>query len=275
MQGRLGNILNAINTQEKSNEKLLKRIKNYSLMDDEFMTKCFEENVEATELVLQIVLDKPDIKVEKVMTQYSMKNIKGHSVILDIFATDSTGKKHNIEIQRADKGAGAKRARYHSSLIDSNVLPAGFEYEKLAETYVIFITENDIIGKSKPIYHIERCIMETGEYFNDGAHIIYVNASYVDDTNLGKLMHDFLCTNPEDMNYRILATTVKYYKENKEGMRAMSRMIDELRKEDRKEFQLEIADRMIKEGYTEKEVLKIAGITEEEYMQLQDGLLMA
>ncbi len=55
----------------------------------------------------------------------------------------------------------------------------------------------------------------------------------------------------------------------------MSRMIDELRNEDRKEFQLEIADRMIKEGYKEKEILKIAGITEEEYMQLQDGLLMA
>ena len=73
---------------------------------------------------------------------------------LDIYATDSDNKKYNIEIQRADKGAGAKRARYNSSLIDSNILPAGFEVENLAETYVIFITENDVIGKNKPHPHV-------------------------------------------------------------------------------------------------------------------------
>ena len=37
-----------------------------------------------------------------------------------------------------------------------NILPAGFEVENLAETYVIFITENDVIGKNQTIYHIER-----------------------------------------------------------------------------------------------------------------------
>ncbi len=264
--------MNSTNIQSDKHEKVLKRIKNFKLLDDTFMTKCFEENIEATELVLQIVLDKPDIKVEKVITQYSMKNIKGHSLMLDVFATDSTGKKHNIEIQRADKGAGAKRARYHSSLIDSNILPTGFEFEKLAETYVIFITENDVIGRNKPIYHIERCIKETGEYFNDGSHIIYVNASYVDDTSLGKLMHDFSCINPEDMNYKILATTAKYYKENKEGIRTMSRIVEELINEEK----LEVAIRMIKAGkYSKTDVLEISQITEEEYMQLQDELVLA
>ena len=143
-----------------------------------------QENIEATELVLRIVLSKPDIKVIKVQTQYSMKNIKGRSLRLDIYATDSENKKYNIEVQRMDKGAGVKRARYNSSLIDSDILPAGFEVENLAETYVIFITENDVMGKDKPIYHIDRYIRETEEYFNDGSHIIYVNASYKDDTEL-------------------------------------------------------------------------------------------
>lgn len=52
--------------------------------------------------MLRIVLDKPDIKVEKIQTQYSMKNIKGRSLRLDIYATDSKDRKFNIEIQRAD-----------------------------------------------------------------------------------------------------------------------------------------------------------------------------
>ena len=37
-------------------------------------------NKEVTELVLRIVLDKPDIMVEKVFTQYTIKNIKGRSL---------------------------------------------------------------------------------------------------------------------------------------------------------------------------------------------------
>ena len=90
-------------TKEQKHEEMLQRIRGFRLLDDDFMTKCFEENIEATELVLRIVLDKPDIKVEKIQTQYSMKNIKGRSLRLDIYATDSKGRKFNIEIQRADR----------------------------------------------------------------------------------------------------------------------------------------------------------------------------
>ena len=107
----MGNLM----TEERKYQEMLQRIRGFRLLDDDFMTKCFEENIEATELVLGIVLNKPDIKVEKVQTQYSMKNIKGRSLRLDIYATDRENKKYNIEIQRADKGAGAKRARYNSS----------------------------------------------------------------------------------------------------------------------------------------------------------------
>lgn len=227
---------------EQKREEILQRIKSMSLLEDDFMTKCFEDNYEAVELVLRIVLDKPDIRVEKVITQYSMKNIKGHSLRLDIYATDSSGKKYNVEVQRADNGAGAKRARYHSSLIDSNILLTGFEFEELADTYVIFITENDVIGRNRPIYHVDRYIKETEEYFNDGSHIIYVNASYKDDTDLGKLMHDFCCTNPDDMNYEILSTTARYYKENKEGLYVMGRVMEEMINDERKSFALDLLE---------------------------------
>lgn len=160
---------------------------------------------------------------------------------------NSENKKYNIEIQRADKGAGAKRARYNSSLIDSNILPTGFEVENLAETYVIFITENDVLDKNKPIYHIDRYIKETEEYFNDGSHIIYVNASYKDDTELGKLMHDFSVVEPEDMNFKVLANVTGYYKKDKEGIQAMCKamedMISDFVIDDRKETALRMLER--------------------------------
>lgn len=59
--------------EEQKREEMLQRIRGFRLLDDDFMTKCFEENTEAVELVLRIVLNKPDIKVEKIQTQYSMK----------------------------------------------------------------------------------------------------------------------------------------------------------------------------------------------------------
>lgn len=228
---------------------MLQRIRGFRLLDDDFMTKCFEENIEATELVLRIVLDKPDIKVEKIQTQYSMKNIKGRSLRLDIYATDSKGRKFNIEIQRADRGAGAKRARYNSSLIDSNILPAGFEVENLAETFVIFIRENDVIGRNKPIYHIDRYIKEAEEYFNDGSHIIYVNAAYKADTELGKLMHDFSVTEPDDMNFKVLANAANYYKKDKEGIQAMCKAMEDMITNEKKSA----AIRMLEKGKLTKE----------------------
>lgn len=40
---------------------------------------------------------------------------------LDILAVDEADRVYNIEVQRNDKGAGVKRARYNSSLLDANV----------------------------------------------------------------------------------------------------------------------------------------------------------
>ena len=179
------------NWEEKFRTEDLQRLRGFRLMDDDFMSKCFEENIECTELVLHIVLGRDDLKVKKVETQHFMKNLQGRSIILDIYATDETGKRYNVEIQRADRGAGAKRARYHSSLIDANVTEPGDKLENLVETYVIFITENDVLGENLPIYHFDRIIRETGKMFNDESHIIYVNSQIKDETALGKLMHDF------------------------------------------------------------------------------------
>ena len=92
------------------------------------------------------MLNRNDLKVISVTSQYAIKNLQGRSVRLDILAVDQQDRVYNIEIQRNDKGAGVKRARYNSSLIDANVTEPGDQYQKLNETYVFFITENDVLG---------------------------------------------------------------------------------------------------------------------------------
>lgn len=133
--------------------------------------KVFEDK-ECAEVLLRAILKKKDLKVKDVHVQYDIKNLQGRSVRLDILATDESGKLYNVEVQRNNHGAVPKRAKYNSSLLDANITDAGEDYKNLAETYVIFITEGDIFGANKALYHIDRIVKETKKPFGDEAHII-------------------------------------------------------------------------------------------------------
>ena len=133
----------------------LERIRNFRLLDDDFMSKVFEDKL-CAEFLLQIILNREDLRVQEVHGQHDLKNLQGRSVRLDILAVDAQNRTYNIEVQRSDRGASAKRARYNSSLLDANLTEPGEEYDLLHETYVIFITERDVLKRSLPIYHINR-----------------------------------------------------------------------------------------------------------------------
>ena len=261
-------------TNFDASERDLEYIKNFRLMDDDFMVKFFEENLECTEFVLRIIMNNPDLKVQSVHTQHEIRNLLGHSVRLDAYATDKNAKKYNIEIQRSDKGASPKRARYHSSIIDANILPKGKDYDFLTETYVIFITEHDEMGAGLPIYHIDRTVKETGDLFQDEAHIIYVNGEYNDnDSPIGILMHDFACTNPADMQYKILAERARYLKESKEGQQVMCRAMEEMRKESVLADRKQSAIRLIRAGKLSNEEIAVGvNLTLEEVEELADEI---
>lgn len=79
---------------------------------------------------------------------------------------------HYVEIQQDNEGASPKRARYHSGLMDMNTLNPGQDFDELPESYVIFITRDDILGYGLPIYHIDRHIKEADDSFQDEAHNI-------------------------------------------------------------------------------------------------------
>lgn len=197
------------------------------MIDDEFMRKVFEGHDECVELVLQIVLGKPDLKLLSCQIEYTIASLQGQEIRLDIRAVFDD-KIVNVEVQRAEQGAGVRRARRNSSYMDASQENIGRYGEKLADTYVIFITENDKFKLGLPMYHIERCILENNQRINDGAHIIYVNGEYRGDDAVGKLMHDFFCTRAADMNYPLLAERVRHFKESEEGMNAMCRIVEEL-----------------------------------------------
>ncbi len=237
-------------TAAQTHQQDLERLKSLRYIDDDFMTVCLADNFEGMELILRIILGRKDIAIKSVRTQEILKNLQGRSAILDVHAVDSTKKEFDVEIQRKDKGAGAKRARHNSSLLDAHILKPGDDTEDIPDSYVVFITENDIMGKNQAIYHIQRYVetSEGKELFGDGSHIIYVNGKYRGNDEIGKLMYDFSCTNPEDMNYEALAKKAKYYKQDAKGVATMCKIMEDMRNEAALDNARETARRMIKKG---------------------------
>lgn len=218
--------------KEKRHQEDLDRLRRFRPMDDTFMRGLFKENLPLAELVLRIITGKPDLILTKCETQADMKRVTGaRSICLDAYATDSAGKKYDIEVQRADNGADPHRARYHSSVMDVENLDEKQDYKELPDTYVIFITENDYYKAGEPVYTIQNMNLTLNRPFNDGAHILYVNGEYRDDSEIGRLMHDFNCTSADEMNFELLAERTRYLKENPKGVSEMCKVMEDLRDE--------------------------------------------
>lgn len=256
--------------RERLYEQDLERIKALRLFDDDFLALVFEDNIEATELLLNIIFDRDDMKVSKVDKQREIKGVEGHSVRLDILAENSDHKIYDIEIQRQDKGNLPLRSRYYSSIVDTTLLKKNEDYNFLVPTYVIFFTETDTFKDGRPLHHYVMKEMESNALLGDERHILFINGENKDEeTALGKLVHDFKCNSADNMYYDVLANRVRYFKEEG-GVQSMCKILEDMRNE--------AAILMLIEGYRdidmaeseiEERVMKKFNLTKErvkEYM---------
>ena len=272
-------------TNESSQDSEIKHvIRSLCMMNNRFMNFMLDDNKEAAQVFLRIILGDDKIKVKTVNTQQFIQNLYGHSAQLDILATDENGRRFNVEIQRDDEGAPVKRARYYSSVLDVHFLDSGEKYDKLNDVYVIFITEHDVLHRNHPIYNIERTIQEDGTAFADGSKIVYVNASCQSDTPLGRLMQDFNCANPDKMHYKELADRVSFFKKTKEGEKTMTDIIELYAAKKAKEAakkaekkgmyasRLEFAKDLLSEGETIERTVRLSKLSEAEVRELASKL---
>ena len=260
-------------TEDQKRQEDLERLRSLRPIDDDFMRCLFKDNIPLAELVLRIITGQPDLIITDCQTQKDMKRLAGaRSICLDAYGTDTMGKKYDMEVQREDKGANPYRARYHSSVMDVENLDAGQKFTELPETYTIFILEKDFYGMGKPIYSIERINLDTGKPFDDGEHILYVNGEYRGDSDIGKLMHDFSCTDADDMNFELMAERTRYLKENPEGVSEMCKVIEDVRTQERRETMIEVARKLLFDGtLTLEKIAECVGLPLDEVKKLQTG----
>ena len=193
---------------EERYERYKEKIRNYTIMDDIFMRNVLKEQG-CTEYILQVIMNQKDLQVLEQTLQKDYKNLQGRSAILDCVARDERARQFNVEIQGDNEGASPERARYHSCLLDMNILSPREPFTGLPETYIIFITRNDVLGYDRIICHITRKVEEEG-------------------TELGKLMHDLHCKESGEMHSKILASRVRELKETEKGVSEMCRDMEEI-----------------------------------------------
>ena len=254
---------NHLNKRQNSYE-VSRIIDNLTLFDDDMMSLVFDKNISATELVLRIIL-KRDIIVKSVEGQEEYKNplVGGRDITLDIHAIDIDGEEIDIEVQGNSEGAHVRRARFHSAMMDSRMLREKDVFNKIKDSYVIFIYKHDKFRKGLPVYRADRTVLETGEPLNDGSHIIYVNGKYRGNDDIGKLMQDFNSSNSNEMHYKELADSVHHFKETRKGRiimcEAVKKYAEECKIEDKAMTTLNLMKNM---KWTLEETLDNMGVSD-------------
>lgn len=244
-----------------------------TLFDDDLMSRVFDKNIKATELLLRIILGKK-VKVISVTGQNEMKNhqVGGRNITLDVEAMDENGEEIDIEVQGNSEGAHVRRARYHSSMVDSRMLKEGQAFRELKDSYVIFIYKHDKFRKGLPLYHVDRYVGETNEQFRDGSHIIYVNGNYKGNDEIGQLMQDFREKNPECMHYTELAESVKHFKEKEGGHEEMSEIVERYINERVEERVEECVEERVKERVEKEKTIFVQNLMKNMKLTLDQAL---
>ena len=97
------------------------------------------------------------------------------SIRLDVFFEDGDTV-YDIEMQKVDTGNLPLRARMYSSMMDANMLDKGLEYERLKDSYMIFICMFVLFEKGRTKYTFRSMCEEDGDLpLGDGRCIMFLN----------------------------------------------------------------------------------------------------
>lgn len=249
-------------------ERRVEEARKFNLLSNVFMSVALNDKL-ACQYVLRILTGIEDLMVKEVRGQYRISKIESHDAILDILAEDKSGRLYNMEIQRSDTIDHARRTRFYNAMIDTEYLEKGKDYTELPEVYMIYISETDLWKAGYTTYPVEKYFENTNVKYEDGQHILYINAAIDDGSETAKLMKYFREADPEDMAHGDLSKRVHYLKREEGGYNEMCEVADRIYQEGREqgieqgklESQKEIARNLVELGFTEDKIAQILNIS--------------
>ena len=208
-------------------EWLVEKAKEFNLLSNVFLSVALNDK-EACQHVIRVLTGISDLSVKEVRSQYRISKITSHDAILDILAEDGEGHLHNLEIQRKDTVDHARRTRFYGAMIDSEYLLKGQDYMEMPEVHIFYISETDLWKAGRTVYKVEKKFQGTGVPYDDGIHVIYVNAEIDDGSDTARLMDYFRTADPQDMRYGALSKRVHLLKCEEGGYGLMDEISEEI-----------------------------------------------
>ena len=257
--------------EQSMNEKYLKVLNKLRPIDDTFMRMIFRDH-QCVELLMKIIFGE-QFSLKRFETQEDHKQVVSRSVELDIVVYTHEGAVIGIEVEKSKDNASPIRARYHASILDCDLSYPKERWKEFTEIYVVFICEEDVLKTNELINHIQR-YMINGMVFQDKLHIIYLNASMQDETALGKLMHDMLCNDPDDMYYEVLRKRVSYFKRQEGGKRTMCEALEELITEAKNEGEIKKLMKLLLKKFPNKNFEWIKDCSKTQLEKIDDYIFL-
>ena len=192
-------------------------------------------DLKACQHVIRILMNDPKIELDSVRTQYVISKVISHGARLDVLAEDRKGVIYHLEIEGTDVVDHARRTRFYGSVTDGEFLRKGRDYSELPERYIFYISRTDIWKDGYTVYEEENRFRQTGKKYNDGSHLIFVNAEIDDGSRIAKLMKYFKTADPFDDSEGALSSRVRFLKTEEGGIEIMCEIMEKIREEGKQE----------------------------------------
>ncbi|MBQ9273325.1 MAG: hypothetical protein IJ228_00810 [Succinivibrio sp.] len=169
------------------------------LFQDVVFRRAVQLYPELIPVILQAVMEMPDLKIKVCRSQADLMSLSGRSAILDVLAQTSKGTRIAIEVHNSICRSEIElRAEFLSAMLTSHAVGKGINFARkrdrarIPEQYVIFICKRDLFGLGWPYYDAERLWINVPEdaCYHGKAHIRVINGAYRADDPIGRLMHD-------------------------------------------------------------------------------------
>ena len=108
-------------------------------------------------------------------------------------------------------------------MVDGEYLQKGEDYDAMPEVYVIYISRTDLWKMGRMETPVKKYLegQREDEQYDDGQHVIYVNAAVDDGSKKAALLHYFKTADPDDMSQGPLSRRVRYLKREEGGLNEM------------------------------------------------------
>ena len=168
-------------------------------------------------------------------------------------------------LEKADKISGKERANGGKEVTDT-----GIHFRQVPDVCIIYITQFDLFGRGKTMYHAQKVIQETGDVIKDGLREIYLNTEVDDGSLQAALMQNFMKEEMADQRFPEVSRRFHDLKHDEKEVVPMCKELEQYLAEGEAEGKAFVARNLFRAGMSIEEIAKMVGMTAEVVCQWLD-----